>query len=87
MTWLPSLMRLRVPRLPTLWLPLFLLWPLILVLLVVLGALVFVLESRAGQRRTSVMACVSGLWQLLCAMRGTSVDVLAAETRVLVSIY
>ena len=87
MTWLPSILRLRLPHFPTLWLPLFLLWPLILVLFVLLGVALLVLERRAGPRHRSVFACLAGLWQLLCATRGMSVDVAAAETRVLVSIY
>jgi hypothetical protein len=87
MTFLPGLLRLRIPRWPTLWLPLFLLWPLVLVMFVVLWALVFVLEQRSSQQRSSVFACLGGVWRLLCATRGTSVDVDAPSGRVCVSIY
>jgi hypothetical protein len=80
-------MRLRIPRWPTLWLPLFLLWPLVLLLFVLLSVVVFVLESRSEQRRSSVFQCLVGVWQLLCATRGTTVDVEAATSRVCVSIY
>ena len=86
MSWLPALLRLRLPRWPTLWLPLFLLWPLILLVFVVLAVALSVLEARAGKRRTSVFESVVSLWQLLCALRGTRVDVEAAGTHVLVAI-
>jgi len=87
MTFLPGLLRVRVRRWPALWLPLFLLWPLVLVLFVVLWALVFALEQRSPQRRSSVFACLAGVWRLLCATRGTSVDVEVASRRLCVSIY
>ena len=88
MTWLPSFLRLRIPRWPTLWLPLFLLWPLVFLMFVMLGVLVLVLEMRPGQRRRgAVFASLGGLWRLLCATRGVTVDVTAANSRVLVSIY
>jgi ABC-type spermidine/putrescine transport system permease subunit I len=86
-SWLPSMLRLRVPRLPTLWLPLFLLWPLVLLLFVLLFVAGFALESRSQRRRSSVFECLAGVWQLLCATRGTTIDVEAATTRVCVSIY
>jgi hypothetical protein len=104
MTFLPAFLRLRVQRWPTLWLPLFLLWPLVLVMFVVLCAVVFALDQRSTPRhssihgrrcaaaasihgRRSVFACLVGVWRLLCATRGTSVDVDVANSRLCISLY
>jgi hypothetical protein len=75
MSMLPALLRLRFRGWPALWLPLFLCWPLVPLLLVGVFAAVYVLEARAAVPRASAFARVVSVWQLLCATRGIRVDV------------
>lgn len=73
MSWLlPSFVRLKLPRAPTLWLPMFLLlWP--LVFLVFLLGLLFTLFMVGPRARA--LELLASAWRVLCALRGTRVDV------------
>jgi hypothetical protein len=73
MNWLlPSFARIKFPRLPALWLPIFLLlWPCAF-LVFSLGLLLTL--SIAGPRARA-LECLGTAWRLLCALRGTQVDV------------
>jgi hypothetical protein len=83
----PALARLDY-RAHRFWLPLFLLWPLILLL--------FVLTFFAGVIALALMPkltfqgmgrFLSGLYDVLCASRGTEIDVGASERRVSLTLY
>jgi len=92
MTFPPSLLRLRVCTAehdwPTLWLPLFLVWPLLLVLLVPLalvGLLVaIVIDSRHIARAFEL---VGALLAAICGLRGVDVDVVGGRAQVLISFH
>lgn len=75
MSMLPAILRLRFRGWPALWLPLFLVWPLVPLLLLGVFVAVYVLEARAAVPRASAFARVASVWQLLCATRGIRVDV------------
>ncbi len=93
----PSIVRLRFERpgfrLP-LWLPVFLLWPIVLlvaipvVLVVVIAALI--LEPRYVGRNLRFLAT---MYETTCAMRGTLIDIegktpeIRNRTRILISIH
>jgi hypothetical protein len=83
----PALLRLRIRRAPTLWLPLFLLWPLLLIALLLLFLTALVLARGRPNPGALAAACTASLWRTLCAARGTTVDVDAAQSLVRVSIY
>jgi hypothetical protein len=83
---LPSILRLRFRGWPALWLPLFLAWPLVPLLLLGVFGVVYVLEARAPVPRASAFARVASVWQVLCATRGIRVDV-ADPIQVGISIY
>jgi hypothetical protein len=86
MNYPPLMMRLRIrghkmPRI-NLWLPLFLLYPLLLAVLVVLSPLIlagllvaFIIFSV----RLDLFAFVRGLYELLCSLRGFTVQVQEAD--------
>ncbi len=73
--------------LPSLWLPIVLLWPILFVLLFfvfVIGLVaILILETRSIGRFTEFSL---GVYRVLCESRGTSVDVVDGPTKVLVSI-
>ena len=90
----PSLVRLRIKPahgwFPTLFLPLFLVWLLVLVLLVlaspllVLAALVlFAIDADAVRRW---LAFLGGIYRVICELRGTLVDVRGPHSHVLISV-
>jgi hypothetical protein len=88
----PSIVHVRVVPargwMPGLWLPLFLIWPVVLVLLLplfVLGlCLALVVQARAVPR---LVAFFGGVYALLCELRGIRVDVRGAGSQVFISIF
>lgn len=80
----PAIARVQIKspqlKLPGFWLPLFLLWPLFVLLAVPI--LVFTLLSPRRYGRTARAA-----YDVICALRGTHVDVSGDGSRVLVSIH
>lgn len=78
MTWpvLPMAARVRHNGWPTLWLPLILLWPLIIALFAL--ALPICLFVPAPRR--AVFATLVTSYQVLCALHGTQVEIKEAET-------
>ena len=91
MNWLlPSFIRLKLPRFPALWLPMFLLlWPLVFVVFA-LGLLftLFIASSypspalRGGSGpRARALELLGTFWRVLCALRGTRVDVQQRSVR------
>lgn len=100
----PMLMRVQigggVGRFP-LWLPLFLLLPLVLVLLIVLSpliliAIIFLRLSGRGKRMSPVVQAslgalcslrgIGAAWDMLCSTRGLRADVRDGKERVYVSV-
>jgi hypothetical protein len=89
---LPSIVHVRVTpvrrRMPELWLPLFVIWPLVLVLLLpllLLGLCVaLVVEARSV---VQWLALLWGVYTLLCELRGVRIDVRGPGSQVLVSIF
>ena len=88
----PALLRLRLTKRdggwPTLWLPVFLLWPLLLVLFVLASTAVIVLLAITGQgSATAALRACGAVYRMLCATRGTHVDVVGPNAHVLIAIY
>jgi hypothetical protein len=91
----PALLRLRIrgphSAWPTLWLPLFLLWPLLLVVFVLLSPFVLggllVLCAVAQLSVANALQLFTRTYALVCAMRGTHVDVVSRDARVLLTLY
>jgi hypothetical protein len=75
------------PRVPALWLPICLLWPIVLIIIapfLVVGLLVaLVVDARSVPQ---LMRLGGGIYSLLCETRGTHVDVWGHRSRVTVSI-
>ena len=77
----PMMMRVRVDRAGRrrlgCWLPLFLLWPILLILFVLLlpFLLVVCLFPRWGRRMRTTFRGLPVLWKAVCALRGLTVDV------------
>ena len=77
---LPWMMRIRITGrgfwMPTLWLPLFLLWPLVLLLAIPVFLLaiivVLIFDTRSIGR---LMKLFKGLYLTLCELRGMLIDV------------
>jgi hypothetical protein len=90
MTFPPSVLRLRVRTAehasPTLWLPLFLVWPLLLLLLLTL-ALVVLLAAIALEPRQIARAFrfVGALFAVVCGLRGVHIDVEGRRAQVQIS--
>ncbi len=88
----PWFVRIRIQPshfwLPGLWLPVFLLWPLILILVlpVFIIALVGVFFWEA-KSVPGVIQTFKGLYRILCETRGTRVDVDAQGAHVLIAIH
>jgi hypothetical protein len=88
----PSIVHVRVVPvrgwMPGLWLPLFVIWPLLLVLLLPLAllglCLALVIQARALPHW---LALCSGVYTLLCELRGIRVDVRGSGSQVLISIF
>jgi hypothetical protein len=76
----PALLKLKFQGLPGLWLPIFLLWPLGLLLLIPLAILIPFSPGKS-------LGVAASLYALICALRGTQVDFRGARTRVLLSVH
>jgi hypothetical protein len=88
----PCVMRIRIAgkgdRGFRLWLPLFLLWPVVIPMLVILGPVVALASSRIRRKLGWKAALMSGPWLLwmLFASRGLRVDIRDGDDKVFVSI-
>lgn len=88
----PPLLRLRVRTpenaWPTLWLPLFLIWALLFLLLVPLALVVLlvaiVLHPRQAARAFDL---VGALFAVVCGFRGVHIDVESRSAQVLISFH
>jgi hypothetical protein len=92
MTFPPCLLRLRLRTpehaWPTLWLPLFLVWPLLFLLLVPLALVVLLVEIVLDRdQNMRPFQLLSALFAVVCGLRGTLVDVRDRDTRVLISFH
>jgi hypothetical protein len=88
----PSLLRLRVRTpehaWPTLWLPLFLVWPLIVLLLVLLALIVLLVAIQLDPRQTArAFGLVGALFAVVCGLRGLHIDVVDRRTQLLISFH
>lgn len=87
----PALLRLRwrgsSGGWPTLWLPLFLLWPLLSIVLALaaIGVLLLAIAAQVSLARAGEL--FASAYRVLCALRGTRVDVVAARSEVFISVY
>ena len=76
MSWLmPAFARLRIPRLPALWLPVFLLWPLLALCFALAFALAVPLARVLKAPPRQVLYALLQTFQMLCALRGTQISV------------
>lgn len=88
----PSILRIRIVKKGKkklgLWLPVFLLWPVILALLVLLLPLLFVLAIclRRGAKGRMIVGGLPQLLVIACALRGLKVDVEEDDQRIQVSL-
>lgn len=90
MTFPPSLLRLRLHTperaWPTLWLPLFLVWPLLLLVFVPLALVVLLVAIVLNPRQTARAFELAGvLFAAVCGLRGLHVDVVGRRSQVLIS--
>ena len=78
MSWpvLPVAARIRHNGWPTIWLPLFLLWPLIIALFILALPICLVVPAP----RRAVFATLAASYRLLCAVHGTQVEIKEPET-------
>ncbi len=91
MIWPPSVLRLRIHnqrRHFGLWLPLFLIWPLMLVIFLALSPLILVLAIILWPSGMGKPILLAGpvLFRIFCALRGFEVNVEQPSERVLISI-
>jgi hypothetical protein len=91
MTLPPLLLRVRLVaphhRWPTLWLPVFLLWPLVFVLVLALALPALLLSCIIAPRSIgAVLAVVFAAYALLCALRGTLIDVSGGPSAVFIAV-
>lgn len=87
----PLLLRVRLVapnhRWPTLWLPVFLLWPLLFVLVLLLGLPALLFLCIAAPRSVGpVLSVVFAAYATLCATRGTSIDVNGGPSAVFIAV-
>jgi hypothetical protein len=92
MSFPPLLLRLRVltpaHAWPTLWLPLFLIWPLLYLLLVLLVLVVLLLAIVLDPRQTPRKLELAGaLFAVVCGLRGLHIDVVGRRSQVLMSFH
>jgi hypothetical protein len=92
MTFPPLLLRLRLHTpehaWPTLWLPLFLVWPLVLLLLVPPALVVLLVAIVLDPRQTPrVFELVGALFAVVCGLRGLHIDVVGRRGQVLISFH
>ncbi len=90
MIWPPSVLRVKIrsrDRRFTLWLPLFLVWPLGFALLAILGPLVLVLAILVWPFGWARPLLLTGplLFRLFCSLRGLEVNVEKSSEQVLIS--
>lgn len=70
------------------WLPVFLLWPLVLLLFVLTffaGAIALALLQKATFQ--GLGGFLSGLYEMICASRGTQIDVAASHGRISLTLH
>jgi hypothetical protein len=89
--WLPCIARVHVTSpdsaWPTVWLPLFLLWPLVLLALPLAWLGLFVWASRGhAAELPRVGPFIAGCLVCLCELRGTRLDVSGPQSRVFIAI-
>jgi len=88
MNWPPLLLHLKIPSkegFTGLWLPWFLLYPVLLLLMLIALPFVLVLAiflMPAGKSRMLIMAGLY-LWRLLFAMRGLRIDIQTGERQMM----
>jgi hypothetical protein len=83
----PMLARLRIGSV-SIWLPLFLLWPLVLLLAVPLFVVgMLVLPFLRGPAPLEAVRFCGGLYAVLCGLRGTSVSVDAPTAHFAFTLY
>jgi len=92
MTFPPSLLRLRVRTpehaWPTLWLPVFLVWPLLFLLLVPLALVVLPVAIVLDPRQTArAFELLGALFAVVCGLRGVHIDVVGRRAQVLISFH
>lgn len=88
MNWLmPAFARLRLPQLPALWLPVFLLWPLLALFFALAFALVVPLARLLNAPPRQAVHAVLETFYMLCALRGTRISVSNADADFDVSFY
>lgn len=80
MKFLPAIVHVKIQPphhwVPGLWLPVFLLWPLIILLMVLMLLVSLVLILILRPRQTSqLIQSFKGLYNLICETRGTHVDI------------
>jgi len=68
---LPVFVRLRLPHLPALWLPFFVLWPLIALAFALLVPVALLWPAPRGK----ALAALGYSFHVLCALRGTRVSI------------
>ena len=88
----PSLMWLRVHTSerawPTLWLPLFLVWPLLLLLLIPLSLVVLLVAIMLDPRQTPRAFELAGsLFAVVCGLRGLHINVVGRHGQFLISFH
>jgi hypothetical protein len=92
MTFPPLLLRLRVQTpehaWPTLWLPLFLVWPLLFLLFVLLALVVLMVAIVRDARQTSRAFELAGTpFAVVCGLRGLHVEVVDRRGGALISFH
>jgi hypothetical protein len=92
MTFPPSLLRLRVRTpehaWPIVWLPLFVVWPLLFLLLVPPALIGLVVASVLDWRQTArAFDLISALVAAVCGLRGVNIDVVGGRAQVLISFH
>jgi hypothetical protein len=88
----PALLRMQISgshsSWPRLWLPLFVLWPLFWVLFAFASACVVLALWLSAQTSVArALEMCTQAYALLCAVRGTHVDVVGARSRILIRVY
>jgi hypothetical protein len=89
--WLPCIARVRIASpesaWPTVWLPVFLLWPLVLLALPLAWLAMFVWASRRHTAEVPrVGPFIVGCFVFLCELRGTRLDVSSPQSQVFIAI-
>ena len=90
MIWPPSLLRIRIRNSNirfSLWLPLFLVWPLVLLAMVILSPLIILCAVLLWSLGLSKPLLLTGpvLFRLFCSMRGLEIVVENSSDQVLIS--